>query len=112
MEEEREIILEISFTERTWIQVYVDGEMMVDGIKLPGEHVKVVASEELVLNLGNAGGISYTLNNQKGKRLGPSGTVRTNRRITFENLHEYIEQEEETMRDSKPQITKRMKSGR
>ncbi len=112
VEETREIILEIFFIERTWIQVYVDGELMVDGIKLPGEQVKIVASQELVLNLGNAGGISYTLNNQKGKRLGPSGTVRTNRRITLENLQEYIEQEEETIRDSKPQSTKRMKSGR
>jgi cytoskeleton protein RodZ len=95
VKEEKEIILEISFIERTWIQVYADGELLVDGIKLPGDKVKVIASEELVLNLGNAGGISYTLNNQKGKNLGPSGAVRTNRRITFENLDEYIEQEEE-----------------
>lgn len=98
--EEKEIALEISFIERTWIQVYADGELLVDGIKLPGEEVKIIASEELVLNLGNAGGISYTLNNQKGRRLGPSGAVRSNRRITLENLHEYIEQEEEeTIRD-------------
>lgn len=98
--EEKEIALEISFIERTWIQVYADGELLVDGIKLPGEVVKIIASEELVFNLGNAGGISYTLNNQKGKKLGPSGSVRSNRRITFDNLQEYIEQEEkETIRD-------------
>ena len=73
---------------------------MVDGIKLPGEVVKIIASEELVLNIGNAGGISYTLNNQQGRNLGPSGAVRTNRRITFDNLQEYIEQErEEIIRD-------------
>jgi transcriptional regulator with XRE-family HTH domain len=100
VKEEKEIALEISFIERTWIQVYADGELMVDGIKLPGEVVKIIASEELVLNLGNAGGISYTLNSQKGKNLGPSGAVRTNKRITFENLQEYIEQEgEESIRD-------------
>jgi len=100
VKEEKEIVLEISFVERTWIQVYADGELLVDGIKLPGEEVKIIASEELILNLGNAGGISYTLNNQKGKKLGPSGAVRSNRRITFENLKEYIEQEEETIRDA------------
>ena len=100
VKEEKEITLEISFIERTWIQVYADGELRVDGIKLPGEVVKIIASEELVLNLGNAGEISYTLNNQKGKKLGPSGAVRSNRRITFENLKEYIEQEgEEITRD-------------
>ena len=93
VKEEKEIALEISFIERTWIQIYADGQLMVDGIKLPGEEVKIIATEELVLNLGNAGGISYTLNNKKGKKLGPSGAVRNNRRITFENLQEYIEQE-------------------
>ncbi|UCC40032.1 MAG: DUF4115 domain-containing protein [Candidatus Aminicenantes bacterium] len=95
VKEEKEMLLEISFIEKTWIQVYADGELLVDGIKLPGEEVKVIAIEEFVLNLGNAGGISYTLNNQPGKKLGPSGSVRQNRRITFENLQEYIDQEEE-----------------
>ena len=35
-----------------------------------------------------------------------------NRRITLENIQEYIEQEEETISDSKQPSAKRMKSGR
>lgn len=89
-EEIQELNLDIAFHNDTWIQVYADGELIYEGIKLPGGKLQVVAHEELVIDVGNAGGLTYTLNNQRGKSFGPSGAVEKNIRITLDNLDDFI----------------------
>lgn len=86
-----EINLKIIFRERTWIQVYVDGSIKLDGIKNPGDTFETKATKELLMHLGNAGGITYTLNGFKGKGLGRSGAVVKNIRITHENIKDFLE---------------------
>lgn len=88
------IHLDIFFKEKTWIQVYADGELKLDGVRSPGEKIEVRASEELLIHLGNAGGITYSLNNKAGKPLGSSGAVVKNIKITPDNLQEFYGQEE------------------
>ncbi len=95
--EEANITIEISFLEETWLQVWADGMLKVDGLKQPGEKFMVKANEEFLIHLGNAGGISYTLKNRQGKQLGPSGAVIKNLRITLENYERFLAQEEETI---------------
>jgi transcriptional regulator with XRE-family HTH domain len=97
--EEVNITIEISFLEETWLQVLADGVLKVDGLKQQGEKFMVKANEEFLIHLGNAGGISYTLNNKQGKQLGPSGAVIKNLRITPENYQRFLAQEEETITD-------------
>jgi hypothetical protein len=63
--------------------------LIYEGIKLPGGKLQVIAQEELVIDVGNAGGLTYTLNNQKGKPFGPLGAVEKNIRITLDNLEEF-----------------------
>ncbi|MGB2845032.1 MAG: DUF4115 domain-containing protein, partial [Candidatus Aminicenantaceae bacterium] len=75
------------------LQVYIDGELKLDGLKQPGEKVTIEALEEFLIHLGNAGGISYTLNNKEGKPIGSSGVVVRNLRITKENYMQYLIQE-------------------
>ncbi len=94
--EQRELTFEISFLEETWIQVYADGELIVDGIKWPGDKAAVNAQQELLIHLGNAGGISYSLNNKKGKPLGRPGAVIKNIRITLDNYQKFLSEEEKT----------------
>ena len=89
-EKDQELNLDISFHNDTWIQVHADGELIYEGIKLPGGKLQVIAQEEIVIDVGNAGGFTYTLNNQKGKPFGPSGAVEKNIRITLDNLDEFI----------------------
>ena len=86
----QELDLDIAFHHDTWIQVYADGELVYEGIKLPGGKLQVIAQEELVIDVGNAGGLTYTLNNQRGKPFGPLGAVEKNIRITLDNLDEFI----------------------
>ncbi|MCX8159823.1 MAG: DUF4115 domain-containing protein [Candidatus Saccharicenans sp.] len=85
--------LELEFNEDCWIQVYADGNLVVDGLKLEGFRIQVRAESELVINLGNAGGVSFRLNGQPGKPLGKRGAVVKNIRITRDNLAEFIERE-------------------
>lgn len=92
------IYLQLSFKERTWIQVYADGDLMLDGIKNPGETAHIQASEELLIHLGNAGGVSYSLNNRQGRPFGSRGAVVKNIRITPKNLQDFFSTEEEQER--------------
>jgi hypothetical protein len=90
VEEAQELDLNITFHSDTWIQVHADGELIYEGIKLAGGKLQVIAQEELVIDVGNAGGFTYTLNDQRGKAFGPSGAVEKNIRITLDNLGDFI----------------------
>ncbi|MFB0566513.1 MAG: helix-turn-helix domain-containing protein [Candidatus Aminicenantaceae bacterium] len=94
--EVKDLNLEIFFLEETWIQAYADGELILDGIKNPGEEATIKASKELVLHLGNAGGISYILNGKKGKPLGESNVAIRNIKITFDNYDQFLLKEEDS----------------
>jgi cytoskeletal protein RodZ len=94
IEEAKELDLEIAFLHDTWIQVYADGELVLDGLKKEGEQASIKASQELTVHLGNAGGISYTLNGKQGKALGRLGAVVKNIKINFDNCNEFFMQGE------------------
>lgn len=85
--------LELEFNEDCWIQVYADGNLVVDGLKLEGFRIQVRAESELIINLGNAGGVSFRLNGQPGKPFGKRGAVVKNIKITRENLDEFLDRE-------------------
>ncbi|MDD8030933.1 MAG: DUF4115 domain-containing protein [Acidobacteriota bacterium] len=82
--------LELNFDEDCWLQVFADGNLVVDGLKLKGSKIQVKAESELMINLGNAGGVSYKINGQFGQPLGKRGAVVKNIRITKDNLDQYL----------------------
>jgi hypothetical protein len=89
-EEEKELSLELSFHDRTWIQVYADRKLALDGIKLRGEKARLTAQNEFIIHLGNAGGLDYSINGRLGKAFGRSGAVVKNIRITLDNTEEFV----------------------
>jgi transcriptional regulator with XRE-family HTH domain len=93
-EEERELVLDLTFRLETWIQVYADGQIVINGTKMPGESAQVTAKKELLIHTGNAGGVIFQLNNKKGISLGRDGAVVKDVRITLENMAAFIEKEE------------------
>jgi len=97
LEEEKELILDLTFAMETWIQIFADGELVIEGLKIEGEKVQVIAKEELLIHTGNAGGFSVSLNNKKGLPFGESGAVVKDIRITHENMDTFIIQEEESV---------------
>ncbi len=94
VEERRFLELDFAFLEETWIQVSADGQMLWDGIKKPGESLQVKAEREVLLDIGNAGGMSFTINGEKAKPLGPLGAVRKNIAITLDNYREFLPAED------------------
>jgi len=87
---EKGLRFEISFVQETWIQVYADGRLVLDGIRKAGNTAEVRAETELLIHLGNAGGLSYTLNGKPGKPFGSPGAVVKNIRITEADLASFV----------------------
>lgn len=87
------LVMELSFTGETWIQVYADGALVVDGVKRPGFKARVTANREFILNLGNAGGFQSTINGKPVKSFGRPGAVVKNVRITPETLTQFLQNE-------------------
>ncbi len=85
------LAFEFTVTAPTWIQVYADGSLQVDGIKLAGARFQVRAEKELVLNLGNAGGLAAVLNGKPLRPFGRSGAVVKNIRVTADNAADFLE---------------------
>ncbi|MBP6909362.1 MAG: DUF4115 domain-containing protein [Candidatus Saccharicenans sp.] len=92
----QDLNLDLTFNEDCWIQVYADGQLVVDGLKLEGSKTSVKASSELIINLGNAGGLSFTLNGKTGQPFGKRGEVIKNIKITLDNLNGYLQPENKT----------------
>ncbi len=88
------LTLEISFQETTWIRIYCDGTLRVDGEYPPGERLTARAEREMLLHIGNAGGFTYFLNGRAGRVLGPTGFVIKDLRITPENIADFLENKE------------------
>ena len=51
------------------------------------------ADERILIHTGNAGGFSFLLNGKAAKRLGRSGQVITDIKITPDNLKDFLEAE-------------------
>ena len=93
-EEVVELNLEFSFHQDTWIQIQADGERVYSGIRLSGGKFEVSAEKEVIIDLGNAGGLSYTINGQKGIAFGRPGAVEKGITITIDNYKDFLENSE------------------
>ena len=83
--------LEIFFIEPTWIQVYVDGVLAMDDIKMDGDQAAFECQTDFLINTGNAGGFAYTLDGQNGKPLGGLNVSLQNVRISVFNYLSFLE---------------------
>ncbi len=90
----KRIVLEISFQEETWIQVFADGVRAVYELKPAGDRLVVEADNEILMNVGNAGGFTYLLNGKPGRTLGRPGRVVNDIRITPDNLKSFLDEED------------------
>jgi len=85
------VVMEIAFEGETWMQVFADGILKVDGLFPPGAKAKVRADTELLIHVGNAGGFSFLLNGRPGKPLGRAGAVIKDIRITADNFKDFLQ---------------------
>ena len=72
-----------------WVALRLDGESVVRRVMHAGEREVYRANEEIVLNVGDAGGFAFAINRQAGRSLGAAGEVVTVR-ITPQNYGHYV----------------------
>lgn len=81
-----------TFQKTTWIQIKADEKIVLDGTQQPGLTFETKARNNLLIQCGNLGGFTYTINGKKGKKLGGAGAVGRNILITPENMDQFIEE--------------------
>jgi len=69
--------LQLAALEPTWVLVRTDGKYLFSGTLQANETREVEATGTVLLRLGNAGGVSVTLNGKPLGAMGPKGQVRT-----------------------------------
>lgn len=87
------VTIEIAFEAETWIQIYADGVLKVDGLFPPGTTAKAQADQRILIHTGNAGGFGFLLNGKPAKPLGRSGQVLADITITPDNFKDFLEAE-------------------
>ncbi|MFZ3129754.1 MAG: RodZ domain-containing protein [Desulfosporosinus sp.] len=82
------LIVQLVFTQPCWIDVLVDGQPSLQGTFTAGTSKEVKGTNKIVLvSVGNAGGLSVTLNGQALPSLGKAGEVLRNVVLTKDNLN-------------------------
>jgi cytoskeleton protein RodZ len=67
----------ITADEAVWVRADVNGKYQFSGTLQPHENRSIDADGEVVLRLGNAGGVTITLNGKPVGAVGPKGQIRT-----------------------------------
>jgi transcriptional regulator with XRE-family HTH domain len=87
------LVLTLTARQDCWVEVRADGQTVVNRVLAQGESQTLEARGEIVLSVGNAGGISIRVNDRPGLPLGRSGEVRKNIVITPQSLPSLVQQD-------------------
>jgi cytoskeleton protein RodZ len=86
------LVLTLNSRQSCWVAVLADGVKVMDRVMNEGEAQTISAKGEMVLSVGNAGGMTFTLNGRPGVSLGREGEVRRNIVITRQSLPSLVQQ--------------------
>lgn len=72
-----QVLVAMTADEPVWVLARTDGKFSFSGTLEPNKTRTVEGNESVLLRLGNAGGVSFTLNGKPVGMVGPKGQVRT-----------------------------------
>jgi cytoskeletal protein RodZ len=75
VQEKKPISLQLKAIEKTWVNYQADNQSEEDMIFKPGEGISVLASNQIRIVIGNAGGLDLILNGKVLNKYGMSGDV-------------------------------------
>ena len=78
----------IQAKETTWIRVLIEGQPPREAILRPGQSVEWTSNSTFSVTLGNAGGVTLTIDGQELPILGKSGQVLRNIRLPFSSTEQ------------------------
>jgi cytoskeleton protein RodZ len=93
------LLLTMTAQQDCWVEARADGETMINRVLAEGESETLEARGEIVLSVGNAGGLSIRVNDRPGLPLGRNGEVRKNIVITRKSLPALVKGDEPTAAD-------------
>jgi cytoskeleton protein RodZ len=80
------LVLSLNALQDCWVEVQLDGATALSRILTRGETQRLEAQSQIVLSVGNAGGIAFSVNDRPGIALGREGEVKRNIVITKESV--------------------------
>lgn len=83
------VTVALAVTRPSWVSAIVDGETQVERLLQPGEQRTLQVRRELVLSVGDAGGVAIIVNGTAARPLGKDGESVT-KRLTPNNLTEFL----------------------
>jgi cytoskeletal protein RodZ len=86
------LALALTATQDCWTAVQADGVKVMDRVLKAGESVTINAKSEIVLSVGNAAGVTFSVNGRPGVPLGREGEVRRNIVITRESIPSLLQE--------------------
>jgi cytoskeletal protein RodZ len=95
------LVLTMTAQADCWVEVRADGATLVNRVLAQGESQTFEARGEIVLSVGNAGGLSIKVNDRPALPLGRSGEVRKNIVITRQNLPDIVGQKDAASPDGR-----------
>jgi len=95
------LVLTLTAQADCWVEVRADGATVVNRVLAQGESQTFEAHGELVLSVGNAGGLTIKVNDRPALPLGRNGEVRKNIVITRQNLPDIVGQEDAAAADGR-----------
>jgi cytoskeletal protein RodZ len=87
------LVLSLTAQQECWVEVRADGATVINRVLAEGETQTLEARGEIVLSVGNAGGLSVRVNDRPALPLGRSGEVRKNIVITRQNLPSLVDRD-------------------
>jgi cytoskeletal protein RodZ len=84
------ITLTLTAQQNCWVEARADGQTVISRVLSEGESETLEAEGEIVLSVGNAGGLAISVNDRPAVPLGKSGEVKKNIVITRKNLPTFV----------------------
>jgi cytoskeleton protein RodZ len=81
-----QLVLALTAQQSCWTEVKADGVVVLSRVLSQGETQRFEAKNEFALSVGNAGGVTFSVNDRPGIALGKEGDVRRNVIISRQSL--------------------------
>ena len=85
------LVLSLTAAQECWVRASADGHILVERVLQEGQSEILEAKGEIVLSVGNAGGLVVRVNDRPARPLGRSGEVKQNIMITPETATSMLE---------------------
>jgi cytoskeleton protein RodZ len=94
------LVLTLKAQQDCWVEARADGQTVLNRVLTGGETATLEAHGQIVLSVGNAGGLAFRVNDRPGVPLGKSGEVKRNIVINRDNLPSLVQQDASSVQAS------------